>query len=151
MKDIQYSGYVVSTDKSRLDLGYIHHYLSATSYWAQSIPVAVVRTSIDNSFCVGVYRDGRQVGFGRLITDYATFGYLADIFVDEKHRGLGLSKQIVTLMLAQPFVAGLRRLMLGTRDAHGLYEQHGFAALKNPDAFMEIHRPDIYMQTNDNG
>jgi GNAT superfamily N-acetyltransferase len=148
MNDISYNEYTISTDKSRLDVDYIHRYLSEASYWAKNIPVDVVRRSIDNAFCVGAYRGDRQVGFGRLITDYATFGYLADIFVDEQHRGRGISKQMVALILAQPFIGGLRRLMLGTRDAHSLYAQYGFSALKNPDAFMELHRPDIYTKHN---
>lgn len=147
MSDILYNGYTISTDKSKLDVNYIHRYLSDASYWAKNIPVDVLRTSIDNAFCVGAYHRGKQVGFGRLITDYATFGYLADIFVDEAHRGRGLSKQIVAAVLGQPFVSGLRRLMLGTRDAHGLYARYGFSPLKNPDVFMEIHRPDIYAQS----
>lgn len=151
MSDIFYEGYTISTDKSKLDLDYIHHYLSGASYWARNIPPSVVQTSIDHAFCVGAFKENQQVGFGRLITDYATFGYVADIFVDELHRGRGLSKQIVKLMLAQPFVRGLRRLMLGTRDAHGLYAQYGFSAIKNPAAFMEIHRPDIYVQFEDHG
>ena len=148
MNDISFNGYTISTDKSRLDVDYIHRYLSEVSYWALNIPMTVVRASIDNALCVGAFRDGSQVGFGRLITDYATFGYLADIFVDELHRGRGISKQMVALILAQPFIGGLRRLMLGTRDAHGLYAQYGFSALKNPDAFMELHRPDIYRKHN---
>ncbi|MFO7257005.1 MAG: GNAT family N-acetyltransferase [Bacteroidota bacterium] len=151
MSDILYNGYTISTDKSRLDVDYIHRYISVDSYWGRHIPASVVRASIANSFCVGAYKEQQQVGFARLITDYATFGYLADVFVDEAHRGRGLSKQIVSLIMSQPFVGGLRRLMLGTRDAHRLYARYGFTKLKNPDAFMEIHRPDIYSQNKEHG
>lgn len=151
MSDIMYNGYTISADKSKLDVPCIHSYLSGESYWARHIPEEVIRTSINNSFCAGAYQGPKQVGFGRLVTDYATFGYLADIFVDEAHRGRGLSKQIVSFILSQPFVGQLRRVMLGTRDAHGLYAQYGFVTLKNPGAFMEIHRPDIYTQHTDHG
>lgn len=151
MSDILYRKYTISTDKSRLDVGYIHRYISDKSYWARHIPVTVIHTCIENSFCVGAYHGEQQVGFGRLITDYATFGYLADIFVDEAHRGRGISKQMVSLIMSQPFVAGLRRMMLATRDAHGLYARYGFTALKNPDSFMEVHRPDIYAQHKEHG
>jgi N-acetylglutamate synthase-like GNAT family acetyltransferase len=151
MSDILYNGYTISADRSQLDVDYIHRYLAGDSYWARHISAVLIRTSIENSFCVGAYHDGRQVGFGRLITDYATFGYLADVFVDEAHRGRGLSKQIVSLILSQPFVEGLRRIMLATRDAHSLYAQYGFTAVKNPDVFMEIHRPDIYSQHKQHG
>jgi len=142
--EVVLNDYVFSSEKSRIDVGYVHRYLAERSYWAKGIPVDTVRASIANSLCVGIYKDGQQVGFGRLITDYATFGYLADVFVDEGHRGNGLSKKLVELILSYQPVKKLRRLMLGTVDAHGLYGRYGFTPLKHPEGFMEIHRPDIY-------
>ncbi|HEY4652911.1 MAG TPA: GNAT family N-acetyltransferase [Cyclobacteriaceae bacterium] len=142
--EVVLNDYVFSSEKSRIDVGYVHRYLAERSYWAKGIPVDTVRASIANSLCVGIYKDGQQVGFGRLITDYATFGYLADVFVDEGHRGNGLSKKLVELILSYQPVKKLRRLMLGTVDAHGLYGRYGFTPLKHPERFMEIHRPDIY-------
>ena len=142
--EVVLNDYVFSSEKSRIDVGYVHRYLAERSYWAKGIPVDTVRASIANSLCVGIYKDEQQVGFGRLITDYATFGYLADVFVDEGHRGNGLSKKLVELILSYQPVKKLRRLMLGTVDAHGLYGRYGFTPLKHPERFMEIHRPDIY-------
>src|SRR6476659_5467148 len=113
--------YSISTDNGRLDIDVIHGYLSGESYWAKGIPVETVKRSIDNSICFGVYHNNGQVGFARLVTDKATFAYLADVFIVEAHRGRGLSKWLVEVIHAHPDVQGLRRWMLGTRDAHGLY------------------------------
>lgn len=152
LNEIEHGGYVISSNKSRIDAAYVHAYLSQRSYWAKDIPLEIVKTSIANSSCAGVYEGGNQVGFGRLITDYATFGYLADVFIDEAHRGKGLGKKLVGFLLRPEATTRLRRLMLGTRDAHGLYETFGFHLLSNPQAFMEIHRPDVYQtKTNENG
>lgn len=151
MNEIVHNGYVFSSDRSRIDAGYVHRYLSERSYWAGGIPLETVLASIRNSFCAGVYKDEQQVGFGRLITDYATFGYLADVFIDESHRGKGLGKKLVGFILASEVTSGLRRLMLGTRDAHDLYTRYGFTLLENPQAFMEIHRPGIYQKSKENG
>ena len=148
VKEIEFNGYVLSSDRSRIDTQYVHRYLSDQSYWARGVPLKVVTASIQNSFCAGVYKDYHQVGFGRLVTDYATFGYLADVFIDESHRGRQLGKQLVAFILAPQITSGFRRLMLGTRDAHDLYTKYGFALLKNPQSFMEIHRPDIYKKTS---
>ncbi len=129
-------GYRISTDPSELDLGVVHGYLNE-SYWAAGVPEDVVRRSIENSLCFGVYRGGEQVGFARVITDRATFAYLADVFVLEEHRGLGIGKWLVEVALSHPELQGLRRWMLATRDAHDLYRRHGFAALGRPEIFME--------------
>lgn len=147
MNEITHAGYVFSSDKSRIDSGYVHRYLSERSYWAQNIALDTVIASIQNSYCAGVYKGGHQVGFGRLITDYATFGYLADVFIEESHRGKALGKKLVGFILESDVISGLRRVMLGTKDAHDLYTKFGFTQLKNPQAFMEIHRPDIYQKT----
>jgi GNAT superfamily N-acetyltransferase len=140
-----YRGYVFSAQKSRIDVEYVHRFLSERSYWAKKIPMDIVRTSIENSFCAGVYTGERQIGFARMITDYITFGYLADVFIDEVHRGKGLSKKLVEFILAFEDMKILRRIMLGTADAHGLYSRYGFSLLKHPERFMEIHRPDLYL------
>src|SRR5687768_12981270 len=117
--------YVFSTDKSKLDTGYVHDFLSRQSYWAEGIPLSLVEQSIQNSFCFGVYHNHRQVGFARVVTDYATFGYLADVFIDPAYRGKGLSKKLMTFIFSRNELKKLRRIVLATRDAHGLYEQHG--------------------------
>ncbi|MGZ3904778.1 MAG: GNAT family N-acetyltransferase [Bacteroidia bacterium] len=139
------SDYTFSTDKGKLDINVIHHFLS-NSYWAQNIPVEIVKTSIENSFCFGVYFKDKQVGFARVITDLATFGYLADVFILEEHRGKALSKKLMEFIIAQPELKGLRRFMLATRDAHKLYQQYGFKQLAKPERIMEIVVQDIYLK-----
>jgi N-acetylglutamate synthase-like GNAT family acetyltransferase len=135
----------ISTDRSRLDLGVIHGFLSQ-SYWARDIPLETVRRSVDNSLCFGAYWEGgRQVGFARVITDYATFGYVADVFVLPEYRGRGISKALMAAIRAHPDLQGLRRLLLITQDAQGLYAQFGFQPVPNPEAFMTLHRPDMYI------
>src|SRR5688572_5729882 len=143
IKELTLNEFLYSTDKAKLDVPYIHEFLKK-SYWAKEVPVAVVKNAIENSLCVGIYRH-EQVGFARLITDYATFAYLADVFVDEKYRGRGVSKGLMLFILSFEFLPGLRRIMLATRDAHGLYEQFGFRLLQRPDRYMEIHHPDVYL------
>ena len=131
------SDYTISTDKSRLDVALIHRFLSQESYWAQNVPLDVVVRSIDNSLCFGVYHGDQQVGFARVVTDQATFAYLADVFVLPEHRGRGLSKQLMATISDWPTLQGLRRWVLATQDAHALYEQFGFTALNKPEIFMQ--------------
>lgn len=135
--------YTISTDKNKLDIPFIHAFLSS-SYWAEEIPIEVVERAVAGSLCFGVYENDNQVGFARMVTDKATFAYLADVFIDEAYRGRGLSKWLVGTILAHPELQGLRRILLATRDAHGLYAQFGFTAVPNPDRWMQIARPDIY-------
>lgn len=138
--------YRVSTDPNELDLAAIHNYLSTDSYWAQEIPVAVVEKAIANSLCFGLYKENQQIGFARLVTDKATFAYLADVFVLEEHRGQGLSKWLMEIIQSHPDVQGLRRWMLMTRDAQGLYEQFGWTVL-DEDArarTMQRHFKEVY-------
>jgi GNAT superfamily N-acetyltransferase len=137
------SDYEFSNDRQRLDLGVIHGFL-VRSYWSPGVPRSVVARAIEHSLCFGIYHHGAQVGFARVVTDRATFAYLADVFVLEEHRGIGLSKRLVTAILAHPDLQGLRRFLLATRDAHGLYRQFGFEELAYPSRLMEIFRPDIY-------
>ena len=142
----QKDDYTISTDKSKLDISYIHQYLSRDSYWAAGVPVEVVKRSIEGSICFGVYHLNSQIGFARLITDCATFAYLADVFIDPGYRGKGLSKWLMETIMAHEDIQGLRRIMLATRDAHGLYAQYGFLPLSFPDRWMHIHWPDRYQE-----
>lgn len=135
-----------STDKKLLDVNYIHSFLSSKSYWAEGIPITLVNRSIENSLCIGVFREGKQIGFARIVTDYTTFGYLADVFIDETVRGKGLSKKLMQFALSFEEVKLFRRMILATKDAHSLYAQFGFRPLKAPDRFMERHQPDVYKQ-----
>ena len=138
------NGYLISTDTSMLDLDLTHHYLSEISYWAKGRSREIVERSMQNSLNFGMYdREGKQVGFARVVTDYATFAYLADVFILEKHRGRGLSKWLMETILAHPGLQGLRRWMLATWDAHGLYEKYGFTTLARPERFMERRNPPV--------
>jgi N-acetylglutamate synthase-like GNAT family acetyltransferase len=137
--------YEISTDQERLDVTVIHAFL-AQSYWSPGIPRAVVERAIDNSLCFGLYRQAEQVGFARVVTDKATFAYLADVFILEPHRGKSLSKWLIQVIKEHKDLQGLRRFMLGTKDAHGLYRQFGFGELANPSRMMEILKPDVYRQ-----
>lgn len=138
------SDYCVSTDKSKLDLPLIHTFLSTQAYWSLNIPFATVKRSIENSFCFGVYQGDRQVGFARVITDFATIAYLGDVFILPEHRGKGLSKLLAGEIMTHPDLQGLRRWILLTSDAHGLYRQFGWKPIAAPDRYMEIANPDIY-------
>jgi len=133
----------ISTDRSKLDRKMIHEFL-ASSYWAKGIPREVVDRSIEGALCFGLYEDGRQIGFTRVITDGATFAYLADVFVLESHRGQGLATWLMESILADPRLQGLRRWMLVTRDAHPLYRKVGFRDLAHPERIMERMFPGIY-------
>lgn len=132
----------VSTDPDRLDVDLIYRWLAEESYWAQGMPRDVALRAIANSINFGVFADGRQVGFARVVTDRATFAWLADVFIDEAYRGRGCGKAVVAAVLSHPELQGLRRWMLATRDAHGLYAQYGFTPVP-PDRFMERRNPDV--------
>jgi len=137
------SGYEITTDPARLDVAAIHAFLSE-AYWSPGIPRAVIERAVANSICFGVLHDGAQVGFARVVTDRATFAYLADVYVLAEHRGRGLARRIMQAVIGHPELQGLRRMLLATRDAHGLYTRFGFKPLAAPDRMMEIHRPDVY-------
>lgn len=122
----------------------IYKWLSEASYWCKDVPYATVKTSFNNSYCIGAIKDGRQVAFARLITDYSTFGYLADVYVEEEHRGKGISKKMMELLFEQDWVKGLRGVKLQTKDGHGLYRKYGFTDCKYPERIMEISRPNVY-------
>lgn len=133
--------FVISTDRNRIDIDVVYHYLHDDAYWCLGIPREVVERSIENSLCFGIYRDTEQVGFARMITDYATFAYLGDVFVLPKSRGQGLSKWMMECIMAHPGLQGIRRFHLLTRDAHGLYEKSGFARVAEPGRHMEKFVP----------
>lgn len=135
--------YTISTDPARLDLGVVHRYISEESYWGRGRAVEVVRRAVENSLPFGIYRGDETVGFARVVTDYATFGWVADVFVLPEHRGLGLSKWLMEVILSHPELQGFRRWLLATKDAHGLYRRFGFQDLRRPERFME--RPDPKM------
>lgn len=142
--EINDNGFIFSDDVNLINVKAVHHYLSTQSYWAKGIPIETVQKSIYNSLCFGVYKDGKQVGFARWITDKATFAYLCDVYIENDFRGLGLSKKLMSLMLFHPDLQGLRTYTLGTLDAHGLYAQFGFKPLAAPERRMEIIVKDIY-------
>lgn len=133
----QHGEYRISTDPLLLDIPSIHAYLSSSAYWAMGRPMEVVQRSIQNSLNFGLYRDARQIGFARVVTDFATFAWLADVFVLPEFRGEGLGKWLIETVVNYPRLAGLRRWILATRDAHGLYGQYGFTPLSAPQTFME--------------
>jgi GNAT superfamily N-acetyltransferase len=136
--------YEISTDPRRLDLDVIYNFLANDSYWSPGIPRQIVERAIKNSFCFGVYHATGQVGFGRIVTDKSTFALVADVFILEPHRGKGLSKWLMRRIMEHEELQGLRRWLLLTSDAHGLYRQFGFEDLANTWRFMEILRADIY-------
>ena len=137
-------GINISTSHDDLDIELIHSFV-ANSYWAKNIPLSTLQKSIDNSLVFGAYATGGdQVGFARVITDRATFAYLSDVFVIEKYRGQGVSKQLMENISSHPDLQGLRRFMLATSDAHGLYSQFGFKSVENPEKLMQILTPGIY-------
>jgi GNAT superfamily N-acetyltransferase len=135
--------YSISTDPARIDLDVVHRFISEESYWGRGRPLEVVRRAVEHSLPFGIYRGAELVGFARVVTDYATFAWVADVFVVAAHRGRGLSKWLLEVMLAHPDLQGFRRWLLATKDAHGLYRQFGFQDLRRPERFME--RPDPQM------
>jgi GNAT superfamily N-acetyltransferase len=137
--------FTISTDRALLDRDAIHAFLAA-SYWAGGIPRETLDRAIENALCFGIYDGDRQVGFARVVSDFATFAYLADVFVVDSHRGRGLSKWLMEVIMGHPRLQGLRRWSLATRDAHGLYARYGFRRPENPDRLMEIVDPEIYLR-----
>jgi GNAT superfamily N-acetyltransferase len=135
--------YELTSDVSRFDVAAIHAFLS-TSYWSPGIPRSVVERAIANSICFGIFHGSQQVAFARIVSDRATFAYLADVYVLEEHRGQGLARRLMEAILGHPDLQGLRRVLLATRDAHALYAKFGFKPLAKPDRIMEIYRPDAY-------
>jgi len=134
----------IKSGKENMDVKAIHRFLAEDSYWAKGISFERVDNSLTHSFCAGAFINGQQVGFGRVITDYYTFGWLADFFVLPEHRGKGISKKILSFIFEQPWSGWLRRVMLNTSDAHGLYRQFQFQNLANPANILEVYNPNIH-------
>jgi GNAT superfamily N-acetyltransferase len=141
MKEQRRDHYVISTDQSRLDLKVIHDFLTNSSYWATGRSLETVKRSVENSLSFGLYENERQIGFARVVTDYATFAWLADVFVLDEFRGRGLGTWLVEVILSHPELQGFRRWTLATKDAHALYRRFGFSELKRPERWMERHDP----------
>ena len=146
--EVQKDDFFISTDKTKLNIAVIHNYLSKESYWAKNIPMKTVKKSIKGSCCFGVYDKSEQVGFARVVTDHATFGYLADVFILDGYRSKGLSKWLMETIMNHPELQGLRRWMLATRDAHGLYAQFGFTPLDKPERIMGLKTFEEYPAIN---
>ena len=139
--------YLISTDRGRLDVPAIHAFLTA-AYWAEGIPIEIVRRSIEHSLAFGLYHGERQIGFARVVTDYATFAYIGDVFVLEGYRGRGLARWLMEVIAAHPRLQGLRNWLLATRDAHVLYRTVGFAPLAIPERWMVRRFPDAYKRVD---
>ncbi len=135
--------YSISTDRARLDLQFIYNYLSIESYWAKGLPFERVVAAADHSLNFGVYHGDRSVGYARVVTDFARVAYLADVFIIEGYRGRGLSKWLVGVIMEHPDLRGLKRWMLHTQDAHGLYEQFGWSPPGKPETYLEIYNPNV--------
>ncbi len=142
--ECQNGEFEISTDEKRLQFDVIQKFLADDSYWAQNRTPEQTRTAIENSICFGLYHHDKQVGFARVVSDRATFAYIGDVFVLDEYRERGLSKWLMEAIVAHPDLQGLRRWLLATRDAHGLYEKYGFGALKFPERWMERTAPDAY-------
>lgn len=136
--------FCISTDKSKLDIKVIHHYLSTEAYWSINIPLDNVQKAIDNSLCFGVYFNEKQIGFARVITDCASFAYLADVFILKEFRNQGLSKWLMETIMSHPELQGLRMWALRTKDAHGLYKKFGFNEIVNTEKWMEFDTKKVY-------
>jgi N-acetylglutamate synthase-like GNAT family acetyltransferase len=139
-----FDDFLISTDRSKLDLNAIHDFLSKHSGWSDNIPLDRVKTSIDNSLNFGVYHKGRQIGFARVISDMATIAYLGDVYILEEFRGHGLSKKLMEVIMGHPNLQGLRRWILLTSTADWLYEKFGFVKIPKPEIYMELYNPDVY-------
>jgi GNAT superfamily N-acetyltransferase len=140
----QKGGFVISTDRNRLQIDAIHRFLSEESYWARERSKEKTITAIKNSLPFGVYTGENQIGFARVVTDYATFAYLGDVYILEEYRGQGLSKWLMDVIIGHPELQNFRRWVLATKDAHTLYEKYGFTALKYPERWMEKAAPNAY-------
>lgn len=144
--ELAQKGFHISTDNNLLDFDMIYQYLDQESYWGKGIPPERLRKAIDGSLCFGIYKVKKQIGFARVISDRATFGYICDVFVLDEYRGIGLSKWLMHIIITYPDLQGLRRWSLATADAHGLYQQFGFTPVSKPEIWMEIYSPYITQQ-----
>ena len=146
MKDINRfkNDFCISTDKSKLNIEVIHDYLSNESYWCKNVPFEKVKRSIEHSLNFGLYYKDKQAGFARIVSDFTTVAYLGDVFILPGYRGLGHSKWMMETIMSHPDLQGLRRWILLTRDAHGLYKKFGWTEIENPARWMELYNKDVY-------
>jgi len=142
--EIAFENFIITTDKSKMDVAAIHDFLSKYSGWSDNIPFERVKTSIDNSLNFGLFHKGKQIGFARVISDFSTIAYLGDIYILEGFRGQGLSKKLMDIIMSHPSLQGLRRWILLTSTAEWLYEKYGFTKLPNPEWYMENFDPNVY-------
>lgn len=138
------NGFCISTEKDRLDLNAIHHFLSTQAYWSLNIPFRRVEEAAAHSLNFGVYLKEQQIGYARVISDLASIAYLGDVYILPDFRGQGLSKWLMKTIMEYPELQGLRRWILATADAHGLYKQFGWVPVAYPDRWMEVHNPEVY-------
>ncbi len=143
---VRKGNFIITTNKNKLNLKLIHNFLK-DSYWAKGVPYGIVKTAVKNSLCFGVYDNKKQVGFARVITDFARFAYLHDVFIIKEYRGKGLSKWLMDIILKYPDLQGMKKWLLGTRDAHSLYSKFGFKKIAHPEVLMEILNMDTYTGT----
>jgi GNAT superfamily N-acetyltransferase len=148
--ELAFDDFLITTDKTKMDITAIHDYLSNYSYWCRNIPIEKVKASIGNSLNFGLFHGNRQVGFARVISDLSTIAYLGDVYILEEYRGRGLSKKLMEVVMKHPDLQGLRRWILLTSSAGGLYEKYGFTGLKSPELYMELYNPGVY-EKNDPG
>src|SRR5579864_3278402 len=134
----------ITTDKSKLDLEFIHDFLANDAYWCKNIPYERVKRSVENSLSFGVFHNDKQIGYAKIISDYSTIAYLGDVFIIESYRGQGLGKWLMKVIMGHPDLQGLRRWILGTRDAHELYAQFGWTPISKPERMMEFYNADVY-------
>lgn len=140
--------FTITTDNTKLNLQTIHDFLSLESYWGKNIPVKTVKKALDNSLNFGLFHGDKQIGYARVVSDYATIAYLGDVFVLSEYRGQGLSKWLMEKIIMHPDLQGLRRWILLTADAHELYRKYGWTNIKNPEKWMEKHDPDVYKNSD---
>lgn len=138
----------ISSDKRELNIDVIHAFLHDHAAWSKGIPRETLERAIEGSLCFGAYLGKRQIGFARVVTDMATFGYLCDVFVLPEYRSRGYAAALMRHIFDADLLNGLRRIILVTTDAHGVYRPHGFTALANPERYMELHRPDVYASSS---
>lgn len=150
--EVEHGEYLISDDPDRLDIDAIHAFLSQESYWAAGISRERLEIAIENSLPFGLYhrksQQSSQIGFARAVSDFSTFAYLADVYIDAPHRGRGLSKLLLSAVIEHPQLRRIRRWMLGTRDAHSLYAQFGFVPLEEPGRWMELSEPNTYSEAS---
>lgn len=142
--EVRFEDCLISTDKNKLDISAIHEFLSNHSGWSDGIPFETVKTSIENSLNFGIYENGMQIGFARIISDFSTIAYLGDVYLLEQYRGKGISKKLMDTIMSHPGLQGLRRWILLTSTAEWLYEKYGFEKITNPDVYMELYNPEVY-------